>query len=197
MFRSKMILVGAVVTVLSLVETGPAFATATTLLFDDGPSGTSLITSVDGTVVNTIGPVADTQGTTNSFGEFVAGSFSIPTTNISILDSGTSLVSDDLQFSTINFGNGSTLTISLFGSNDISPLSLPLSNPVTETGFLQTLFSTQDEQGNTLAVQFLSEGDAPVRATNFIPEPSTFALFGAALAAFGMMMRRRPASSRA
>ena len=190
-------LAGAVAALACLVATGPAFATATTLLFEDGPSGTTLVITVDGTVVNTIGPTADQQQKPNTYAEFVHGIFSFPTTSVSILDSGTSLVSDDLQISTGIFAQGSTQTISFFGSNDVSPVNQPVFNPITETGLIQTLFSKQDDQGNSLDVQFLSEGDDPNVTTNPVLEPSTFALFGAALAAFGVMMRRRFASSRA
>ncbi len=196
MSRINMLLAGAVTAVACLVASGPAFATATTLLLDDGPLGTTLIASVDGSVTTSFGPVADHQGITNSFSAFVTGSFSFPITDISIIEPGTTLVSDDLEFSQVNLGGGNTRTIVLvFGSNDGPPINLITFNPITENGLVQTLFSTQDEQGDTLKIQFLSEGDAPGGTTNSVPEPSTFALFGAALAAFGLMMRRRTARS--
>lgn len=192
MSHGKILIAAALAAAVSLAASGQACATATTLLFDDQAAGTSLVVSVDGSVTLATPPQADISGVANTFGEFVTGSFSIPQTTFSILDPGTSLVSDQLQFSAISLGSDS-LTISAFISNDGPPLPLDISNPIIESGLIQTLLFQQDESGNTLTVQFLSERDAPQTTTESLSEPSSFAVLGAALAAlaaFGWLVGR-------
>lgn len=192
-----MFLAGAVAAAASLVAIGPASATATTLLFHDTAAGTSLtVSDDDGSVPFTTPFIPDKSDVFASFNQFVVGSFTISTT-ISILDPGTSLVSDELEFSSLDFNNGTSRTNTFFMSNDGPPLPLDVFNPIFETGLLQTLLTAQDEQGNSFTVQFLSDRETPSVTNNSVPEPSTLALFGAALAAMGMMMRRRTARFRA
>ncbi len=197
MSHAKMYLAGAVIAAASLVATGPAFATptpiATTILFHDTAAGLTFVRSTnDGSPPIIIPNLPEISDVSNGFSITVPGTFSIPEITISILDPGTTLVSDQLVFSA-----SGDLTTSSFMSNDGPPLPLTVFNPIFETGFAQTLLTAQDEQGDTLTVQFLSERDTPVVTSTSVPEPSTLALFGAALAALGMMSRRRSASSRA